>query len=251
MNEDYEKIQKNFHITEDIKRFENRLKNPFLKEKEIRIASEILKYLPLDGNILEIGCGEGNNYFFLRELKKNVKYTGLDFSDSKILFAWNYFKTINAVLGNGLNLQFTDNSFDLVLCRDYLHHVDFDRKKAVEEALRVAKPTARVLFFESDGSKLLNRLFRFFLPAERGNINSTPEKMLSLLSNYGKVELINIEASFAVRALGFFLGWSSNGFKHKLIISFYTIASIWEKILICLIPEKNYLYKLYIIRKNN
>ena len=233
-----------------MKRFNNRLGNPFIKKKELKIASEILKYLPIGGSILEIGCGEGTNYFFLKCQRKEIKYTGIDISDTGIKVLKTSFPEANGVVCNGLKTDFEKNSFDTVLCRDYLHHVDSTRSEAVSEAIRLVKVNGCVLFFESNGDKLLNRIFRFFVSAEKGAKNSTPEKLKKLLSQYGNLSISYIEASFLTRAVGFVVGWESSILNKIFAYPIYCIASLIEKIITFLTPEKSYFYILYVLRKN-
>ena len=67
------------------------------------------------------------------------------------------FDTVGFVCGDALSLAFDSDVFDVVFCRDLLHHVDFARKKALEEALRVCKSGGRMIVLESNGRKLLSR----------------------------------------------------------------------------------------------
>ncbi|MDD5195566.1 MAG: class I SAM-dependent methyltransferase, partial [Candidatus Omnitrophica bacterium] len=127
---DQKDIQKEFHKNTDIRRFLNRINNPFLSAKEKKISSLILERMPPSGErLLEIGCGEGNNLFFIRNESDNIKYFGLDFSFEKIRFLKQHFKEERAICADALSLPFKEGTFDLILFRDLLHHVPFAREK--------------------------------------------------------------------------------------------------------------------------
>ena len=80
MSEAFEKIQNDFHKVADGKRFLNRLNNPFINTKEKNLAIKISRKIPPGGkHVLEIGCGEGNNLFYLSGgLKYNSKIFSIE-----------------------------------------------------------------------------------------------------------------------------------------------------------------------------
>lgn len=85
--------------------------------------------------ILDLGCGPGGNFSVLAEFGS---VTGLDVSPEALKFAGKYNFT-KLVLGDGKNLPFKDNSYDLVTSLDVLEHLE-DDQKVMQEAWRVLKP---------------------------------------------------------------------------------------------------------------
>ncbi|MDP7323689.1 MAG: class I SAM-dependent methyltransferase [Candidatus Woesearchaeota archaeon] len=91
---------------------------------------------------LDFGCGVGANLSMLRKISKNV--IGIDYSQKAIDYCANRGYD-HAVRMSGDNLEFEENSFDLVLCSDVLEHIE-DDKTALKEIARVLKPGGILLF---------------------------------------------------------------------------------------------------------
>jgi len=94
--------------------------------------------------ILDLGCGNGR----LLELfeNRNIKYTGVDFSEKMIKKAkakyGDYF-----VIADAFNLPFPDNSFNLILTIAFFHHIPSKhfRLKILKEIKRVLKKDGRII----------------------------------------------------------------------------------------------------------
>ena len=88
-------------------------------------------------SLLDAGCGSGN---YLNELKSDVgQLTGMEFNKKMITRAKKKLPTEISVLhGSILNLPFDDNSFDIILTTQVLHHLDGpdDIFRAAEEVFR-------------------------------------------------------------------------------------------------------------------
>lgn len=233
-----------------MKRFLNRIENPFIAGKEERLARLIAAKFPQEGkSFLEIGCGEGSNIYFLKQELPDVAFTGIDFSPGKIAFLAAANLDVTSVCGDATAIPFKDASFDLVLCRDLLHHVDFSRDRVLGEALRVTRDKGVVVLIESDGRRFLNRLFRMTFQAERGMCNSFPEKLMELAAQFGRAELVYVEASFLVRALAFFLGWPGKGISQYIATCCYSAGQLWERAVTALIPKNRWTYMMITINK--
>ena len=90
---------------------------------------------PNDLTILDLGCGPGGNIKLLAEFGE---VTGLDVSEEALRFARKY-NFAKLILGDGKNLPFRDNSYDLVTSLDVLEHLH-DDQKAIKEVFRVLRP---------------------------------------------------------------------------------------------------------------
>jgi len=96
--------------------------------------TELLNSINLKGKkVLDIGCGFGRFVYYLRE--KGIDAIGIDISESSIKLA----KDNNCAVGNAEDLQFENNSFDVVISLGVLHHTP-DINKAIQEIWRVLKP---------------------------------------------------------------------------------------------------------------
>jgi len=101
----------------------------------LKIKSEILK-------ILDVGSGPG---LLSKELSirfPKAKITGIDISKYSIKLAKKNckgIKNINFIVADVKNLPFSDNYFDIVVCKDSFHQFS-NPIKAIKEIYRVLKP---------------------------------------------------------------------------------------------------------------
>ncbi len=241
-------LQIDFHDRADGKRFENRIKNRFIRDKEIALTERIGRYLAAPGGtFLDVGAGEGSNCYFLKKAFPDLQISALDFSQAKVDFLEEHVPGVTPVCGNALSLPFPDQSFDTVLCRDLLHHVNWDRDGVLREARRVLKKGGVILVIESDGNKLLNRIFRLVFSAEKGMKDSTVKKLTALCSAHGALEKESLEASFLTRAVAFFLG-NPEGAAGAPKSFIYSLTELYEKICAAVLPRDCWFYFMYVIR---
>lgn len=119
---------------------ENQIQLAFRSHFEV--FTEILERYPTNGNLLlETGCGRGtiSNYF----AKAGWNVTLLDYNKNVLNVARKIFNKQNLkakyVQGDALNLNFRDNSFDIVTNIGLLEHFE-DVETIIKEQLRVLKP---------------------------------------------------------------------------------------------------------------
>jgi ubiquinone/menaquinone biosynthesis C-methylase UbiE len=246
----FRRRQVEFHRDADIGRFENRIRNPFLLSKETLLARRIAGLMPgPNGRVLEIGSGEGSNLWFLHQQLPSCRFAAMDFSVAKVHFLNGRMSSVNAVAGDALHIPFRTEQFDLVLCRDLLHHVNWDRDLLVREALRVLRPGGVLVVLESNGRAILSRIFRLFYPVERGMRDSTPETLMALGKRHGPVRLEFVEASFLVRAVAFTIGWPA-GSRRGVLKYVYRAAVQWERVVERLLPPRRWIYMLLAIERS-
>ncbi len=127
--------------------------------------------------VLEIGCGLGTDG--VQFVKAGADYTGVDLTDAAIELARKRFE-LSGLRGelrvsDAENLDFADESFDLVYSHGVLHHTP-DIAHAVSEIHRVLKPGGRaiVMLYHRDsynyrvGIRILRRAGSRLLKSERG-----------------------------------------------------------------------------------
>lgn len=108
----------------------------------IPLVDDVLEHCKkTDTVILDIGCGPGllTKEFALRSRKFSV--TGIDISRVAVNMAKKNCKELpntSFFVGNVNYMPFPPNSFDVVVCKDTLHHFN-DSKRAIREMLRVVK----------------------------------------------------------------------------------------------------------------
>lgn len=89
-------------------------------------------------SLLEIGCGSGYLSEVAAEVSSQLDYSGLDSSSGMISKAKECYPQLNFNIGSDQNLDFSENSFDIVLSGASLMHSE-DASVHVLEATRVAR----------------------------------------------------------------------------------------------------------------
>lgn len=146
---------------------------------------QLSKYAPQQAYILDAGCGTGKNLEFVTSLGHSVE--GFDYSADAIEYC--KLRGLQQVKqGNIVNIQYPDDTFDVVYCMDVLgslaHH---DRQKAADEMLRVLKPggllichTASLELFRSQHDDVANIKLRLNKQQMRALFNNAPSEIRKL-----------------------------------------------------------------------
>lgn len=140
------------------------LKDKILRRLEIQ---SILKYIPEDTNVLDIGCGNGySTYEFVA--RKNIFVTGVDYSQEMVVNAKQLqeehtddelTKRMEFRQMDVLHLsEFADASFDVAISeRCLINIVNWDeQRKAINEIGRVLKPGGIYIMLEGFVNGLFN-----------------------------------------------------------------------------------------------
>lgn len=115
-----------------MKQFVQRLYDLLLRGRRLRkLTGIMLPYLPDKGDILDLGCGNGDFAAALMQQRPGINFTGLD------IFPVPHSK-IPRFTYDGINIPYPDEHFDYVMLITVLHHTD-DYVPVLQEAQRVAK----------------------------------------------------------------------------------------------------------------
>ena len=116
----------------------------YTKEWHIPIAADFENARGL--KVLEVGCGLGTDG--AQFAAAGADYTGVDLTDAAVELARKRFETFGIPgkfqTADAEQLQFDDNSFDLVYSHGVLHHTP-DTAKAIREIHRVLRPGGRAM----------------------------------------------------------------------------------------------------------
>lgn len=111
-------------------------------ESSKKIAKEVMALMKGGERILDVGCGAGH---YLRSLRREIgdgfEYVGADATKQYIEFAEQAFvgdEKATFTVSDIFNLDFADNSFDIVICNNLLLHLP-SIEKPMSELIRVAK----------------------------------------------------------------------------------------------------------------
>jgi SAM-dependent methyltransferase len=180
VTEPFLKRQREFFDTADEDHFAWQTRNPYIARTE----RELLTGLPVESSrdVLEVGCGEGGNIMnvFARDTSK-ARVIGLDASEQRVRFAKRVGVPAIFVCADALSLPFPDSRFDLILCRDVLHHVA-DRSRVLSELRRVCRPGGTVWIVEPNGWNPLMRLLAFARSHERGLLHNSVSSLRLLVA---------------------------------------------------------------------
>jgi ubiquinone/menaquinone biosynthesis C-methylase UbiE len=150
---------------------ERRPWNSYWRTYEIPVDCFLKKQNKESLHLLDFGCGPGDNS--LRFSRIGYKVTGFDISESNIdncvkLFEKNDVKEKGKFfVSTAESLSLSDQSFDVIVGIDILHHVDI--KKAMLEVRRLLKNDGVAIFREPVEVNFLDwirntSLVRFFVP---------------------------------------------------------------------------------------
>lgn len=181
-----EKAEKKFweEINYKKKRSVNHPVVKFYMTQRIEYMKKCLNDFESVENALDVGAGYGYSSFYL---PSSIKVTDLDFSFANLIA--NPIK--NKIQGSGLDLPFSSDSFDLVYCWSFLHHLD-DPDKAVTEMARVTKKY--LVLLEPNRNNPIQFSFGIIHPREHGTLKFNKQKLLAYLKKI-KFKLISCESA--------------------------------------------------------
>jgi len=98
------------------------------------------EYLVPGEKVLDLGCGNGRYFEYLKE--KKVNYFGVDNSEELIKIAKNKYPEANFQTADALNLPFPENFFDKVYSIATLHHIPSKeyRLQFLKEIKKILRP---------------------------------------------------------------------------------------------------------------
>jgi SAM-dependent methyltransferase len=138
-----------------------------------------------------LGCAEGATLYHLGEPEGAV---GVDIFEDKLEFARERLPKCKFVCASGYELPFESASFDHIIVRDVIHHMD-EPDRAVDEMDRVLAAGGRVDVLEPCGRNPLIMLHALTNKAERGELRSTPRYLSGLLARrFSRIEVERFQA---------------------------------------------------------
>ena len=130
-----------------------------------RYLDEVVERYARNKDLLDYGCYDG--WMTPRfEAMGPSSITGLDISENAIAKAKNeHGDKVKFYAGDAHAMPFSDGSFDVVVGRGILHHLEFDL--ALKEIRRVLRPEGRAIFVEPIGDNPGAKLLRAITPKAR------------------------------------------------------------------------------------
>lgn len=121
----------------------------------------------------EIGCGNGKNMLY----RKDLQFEGVDISSEFVKLCQT--KGLCVKEGSILDLSIPNNTFENTLCIAVIHHLKTveERQKAICELLRITKPRGKILIF----------VWAFEQPEDSKRKFSTTDELVPFKTVDGKV----------------------------------------------------------------
>lgn len=157
-------------------------KHSYFAEFKARWIGAFLDKRPFNANprVLDIGCGTGTLHDHINRYIPKAACYGIDISFRSLKKA--RLKNNNAgsfyCAYDGISIPFKDNSFDLAILANVLHHVpsDEDRRMIFKEANRALNPGGYLFIFEHNPyNPLVQRVVR-------GCVNDRDARLLKMRS---------------------------------------------------------------------
>jgi SAM-dependent methyltransferase len=161
--------------------FDWQTRSPGVAENERALCERA--FLPLSRKILDLGCGEGATLYHLGGPAGAV---GIDLFPKKIAFAQQKLPACRFVAGSVYELPFEAASFDQLIVRDVIHHLE-QPAAFLDECARVLAPGGRIDVLEPCRYNPLIAAHALMNEAERGELRSTPNFLRRLLERRFRV----------------------------------------------------------------
>ena len=152
-----------------------------------KVKEEFKDYLFNENiKVLDIGCSTGTAASYLFDFTKG-NYTGIDISDKYIQLARKNYSKDSFVKMDATQMDFEDESFDIVLFNGVLHHMSDELiRNCLKEVQRVLKNNGKVLVGEPVFTKSMP-ISTFFLNHDRGKFIRESDGYKDLISSF-KIE---------------------------------------------------------------
>ncbi len=156
-------------------------------ESSKALCDIVVKFYSKGMKVLDAGCAAGH---YLTSLKKridpNIDYTGIDATAYYITLAKKAFPGEQRFfVGDICDIGYGDNSFDLVMCNNVIHHLPPPPLKAIEELIRVSKKYVVIRSVFGERNYIIKEIP---FPNEVENV---ADKEIDLISSDADIEAYN------------------------------------------------------------
>ncbi len=138
------------------------------------VARNILKNTSVrNGLVLDVGCGYGGLIEKLSSYLKKMKFIGIDISKNMVEFGNRHVanKDIKLLQMPGDKIKFGDNTFDLIISKDTIHHLA-KPINVLKEMYRVLKHGGEIYIFDLNRNASQEGIFQVIQAASELNVEN-------------------------------------------------------------------------------
>jgi ubiquinone/menaquinone biosynthesis C-methylase UbiE len=159
----------------------------------LRVAINDLKRLagPLSqgGTLLDVGCGQGRSFRYLRDVFAPSRMLGLDADPHSIDLSRAEAErediAVDLFTSDCARIDLADASVDVVFCHQTFHHL-VEQERALDEFWRVLKPGGLLLFAESTKAYIDTWVIRWFFRHPM-HVQKSADEYIAMLRGRGFV----------------------------------------------------------------
>jgi len=112
-----------------------------------------IKPLPQHTKVLDLGAGTGMMSEFAHTCREDFHYVAIDPAMGMLKYSNSYIETVQGVAED---IPFDDNSFNIVLMGESLHHFN-DVEQSIKETVRVLKKEGKLFIYDFDVDTFLGK----------------------------------------------------------------------------------------------
>ena len=155
-------------------------RNTFRSKLRARYLQYIAKVTPKNAKVLEVGCGWGFDGNEIKKLRPDIEYTGLDFSETCVRYAKQYFG-LDCRRASANNLSdFIKDHFDLIFSFETLEHLQ-NITQHLANAHRILNLNGNYIFSYPN---------RYYYPYPLTQIGAIKETLIYPLTDIGVIRKI-------------------------------------------------------------
>jgi ubiquinone/menaquinone biosynthesis C-methylase UbiE len=141
------------------------------------------------GTLLDVGCGQGRSFRYLRDVFAPTRLLGLDADPHSVGLSRDEAARegieVELFTGDCARIDLPDASVDTVFCHQTFHHL-VEQERALDEFWRVLKPGGLLLFAESTKAYIDTWVIRWFFRHPM-HVQKTADEYVAMLRARGFV----------------------------------------------------------------